>query len=566
MLSIEELIRDQKKFSKLNLICAGFMLCYYLMFILFNGKSLICNFVLFFTMVICLVADYIFGKFEYMKSDFVIKIIKFVTLLAVSMTLVFSRAFFLNVFILGILYLSISIQAEFAFDLTESFSKIVVIFYDVIPVSIAFAVYMLIKSGSNLSVSTIIIAIIIYTILIYSMNEGFSELIKSFYSKINSLNGIASLSKEENENMKETQMKLVQTNEQLSLQKFKLQQANEIITKNSRETNIQFEIIKNLSKSLDIDSLLNKVITIVLDSLKLDLCSVSILSSEDSLIENKHIHYSKYTKESKVHTGNIQIIENKDFVEEYIYNGSVISIEEFANCKFDYLDDTQIKSILIYPLIFNEETSGIYIIGSCINNYFSENKPFLKNLANQLSLAITNALLYTKMKSMAIRDPLTGIYNRRYFNTIYNQMVKQSEYLVITNILFDIDKFKSINDTYGHVFGDEVISFCGATAKRYASQNNGFPVRYGGEEFVIIFPEKNDLQVLEICKQLQKDINSHKFTVDGIELFVNISIGIACYPENCDKKAQILDLSDQAMYYSKQNGRGRISIYNKYDE
>lgn len=566
MLNIEDLINIEKKFSKLNMLIAGILMFYYLLFILFGNKSSICSFYLFSTVIICLVAEYVIGKFDFFTSDLVIRVIKFITMLSISIVLVFSKNFFVNVLLMSVMYLIIALQAEFTFDLTESYSKVIALFYNIGPISIAFVIFIMLKDSSNICVSVILISLIIYAIMVYSLNERCSELIKSFYDKINSLNGIAVMNKEENENMKETQMKLVQINGQLSLQKFKLQQANDIITKNSQETQIQYEIIKNISKSLDLDSLLQKMLVIVLESLNVDLCCIEILSTEESFIENKFIHYSKYTKRSKVHTGNIQMIESREFAEEYIYNGSVISIEENANKKFDHLDDTEINSILIYPLMFNEETTGIYIIGSCENEYFKKNKPFLKNLANQLSLAVTNALLYTKMKSMAIKDALTGIYNRRYFNTMYNQMVNQSEYKKISVILFDIDKFKKINDTYGHVFGDEVISFCGSVAKRFANNHNGLPVRYGGEEFVILFPEKNENQVFEICKQLQDDIKKHKFASEETELYINVSIGIACYPNTCDKISQILDASDQAMYYSKQNGRGRISIYNQYND
>ena len=167
------------------------------------------------------------------------------------------------------------------------------------------------------------------------------------------------------------------------------------------------------------------------------------------------------------------------------------------------------------------------------------------------------------MHTMAIKDPLTNIYNRRHFNVMSDTFKKNyiDKNRKISVVLFDIDKFKNINDTYGHVFGDEVISFCGKIANKYAKIYDGFPVRYGGEEFVIVYTDKDSEEVRQICEELQNEIKTKKFEYENKEIFINISIGIATYPTYCSEFEELVNAADSAMYCSKKNGRGSITVY-----
>ena len=217
------------------------------------------------------------------------------------------------------------------------------------------------------------------------------------------------------------------------------------------------------------------------------------------------------------------------------------------------------------PAVINENSMGLYLLGSINENAFLNNQNFLKSLFNHISLAINNAILYSRMHTMATKDGLTGIYNRRYFNSIYQSIIHRctSNQSPLTIILFDIDKFKGINDTYGHIFGDKVIRYCGQTALRYGRKYNGLPGRYGGEEFIIVFPKKNTAVVNAVMEEMHTEIKTHIFNIEEKQISINISIGIASYPENCRNTDELLNAADSAMYVSKKNGRGRITLYNQ---
>lgn len=170
--------------------------------------------------------------------------------------------------------------------------------------------------------------------------------------------------------------------------------------------------------------------------------------------------------------------------------------------------------------------------------------------------------MYAKVQDMATKDALTTIYNRRYFNSIYpeysGRAVASSTDLTV--VLFDIDRFKLINDNYGHIFGDKVIKYCGRLAGEYAKRHNGIAVRYGGEEFVICFLDKKIEEVNKIIKEFHEELKHHEFDFEDKKININVSIGITSYPDICSNISDLLNRADLTMYESKQNGRGRITI------
>ena len=409
----------------------------------------------------------------------------------------------------------------------------------------------------------IVIALCMFSAVIYNITCRLSEFALLFYNKINSLNGIAAVSKEESDSIKIQKDKLEQINEQLSIERFKFKQANEIILKNNEEIKIQNTIVNAAAKALDLKKLLEYLTEATMVSMKLDFVSFLILTDEEG--ERRFEYSSKYSRASSIDTSNLERMETRSFAEAYIKNGAVIELSRDASQTINELSGSNIHSMNLTPAVINENSMGLYLLGSINENAFLNNQNFLKSLFNHISLAINNAILYSRMHTMATKDGLTGIYNRRYFNSIYQSIIHRctSNQSPLTIILFDIDKFKGINDTYGHIFGDKVIRYCGQTALRYGRKYNGLPVRYGGEEFIIVFPKKNTAVVNAVMEEMHTEIKTHIFNIEEKQISINISIGIASYPENCRNTDELLNAADSAMYVSKKNGRGRITLYSQ---
>jgi two-component system cell cycle response regulator len=162
---------------------------------------------------------------------------------------------------------------------------------------------------------------------------------------------------------------------------------------------------------------------------------------------------------------------------------------------------------------------------------------------------------------MAITDPLTGLYNRRYMENHLSALVEQAAARgkPLTALVLDIDYFKSINDTHGHDAGDDVLRQF-ATRIRKSIRGIDLACRFGGEEFVIVMPETDMAVATIVAERLRRRIASEAFSIQqgsgAIE--VTISIGIATLDATDDNANSILKRADQALYRAKRDGRNRV--------
>lgn len=562
MFDNKETIEIEKISSYFNLLLAGIIIVYYLLFGILEFEDFRPNDIVFALSIFMLGLDFMIGSFDYFKSDVVIKIIKYLELQMFTIFAFNSNGFATSIFIAAMMYFLISFQVLILFDITEIYSKIEVVVFNSIPIAIAQFSQVFFNKKFDEASLIYICAIGIFVICEISVSNSLAVVFEKLYKKIFDLNGALTVNKEENDSMKSTQEKLVHANEQLSLQRFKLEKANEQILKNSEEDKLLNMINKDLSIIDDLYSLIHRICKNIMIHMKTDFCYIGVVNDDD-FSEKSYIKTYDYTKDSKINEENISCFEKSDFVRKYVEDDIMAIDDGFSHLKNEWCQNSEIQSSILYSVKIGENHSAVYIIGSVDEKAYTENRIFINNLFSQITLIINNVLLYTKMHNMAVKDALTGIYNRQYFNSIYSSLIEKTvnENHELTVVLFDIDKFKSINDTYGHIFGDEVIRYCGQSALKYSESNEGFAVRYGGEEFVMIFPDKNLESVMKICSEMHEEIKKRVFYPEGSGVYINVSIGIATYPENCLKANELIDAADKAMYYSKKNGRGRITIF-----
>ena len=169
----------------------------------------------------------------------------------------------------------------------------------------------------------------------------------------------------------------------------------------------------------------------------------------------------------------------------------------------------------------------------------------------------------SKLKEQANRDPLTNMYNRRYFSDISEKMIAMSKRAKepLGVMMIDIDKFKNINDTYGHAVGDEIIKLLSNRLESLIRESD-LVARFGGEEFAIILPNADEKSLMNMAERMRKDIESLSYSSkDGILKFT-VSIGVDVF--NYDKDDNIdsaLNRADKALYKSKSEGRNKVSIF-----
>ena len=178
-------------------------------------------------------------------------------------------------------------------------------------------------------------------------------------------------------------------------------------------------------------------------------------------------------------------------------------------------------------------------------------------------LAAELLLANAKLRDLAFRDGLTGLYNYRYFQELMDREIKRATryQLSLSLIVFDIDLFKNINDTYGHPAGDEVLRNL-AILVTTTMRTSDLIVRYGGEEFAVILP-LTDLSGCKVfAERLRRRVEEKEFVVAGISARITISLGLTTYEPSMRvmDKSQMINLADAALYQAKQNGRNRVGV------
>ena len=214
------------------------------------------------------------------------------------------------------------------------------------------------------------------------------------------------------------------------------------------------------------------------------------------------------------------------------------------------------------PAYEQDELYGVMIIAGEKYDFFYSGYDFYKTTIGDFTTAMIKDRLYLTTEDMAKKDGLTKIYNRIYFNQVYPDMLNKAkeEGGTISVLMLDIDHFKNVNDTYGHLAGDEAIRSVARSDWEVAKKYGGMAVRFGGEEFLLILQDTPLEKATEIAAELHEMIRTTTIHFEDYEININTSLGVANYPTTVQDTNLTLDRSDKAMYYGKTHGRGRIIV------
>jgi len=224
----------------------------------------------------------------------------------------------------------------------------------------------------------------------------------------------------------------------------------------------------------------------------------------------------------------------------------------------------QSESDFSVRISYSGETKGVVVVQQIA---FGEYRDHYLNLAltiaNVCGLAVTNARNFKKIKDMAEKDGLTGIYNRRHFFNLAGQEFNLSlrHEREMSAIMMDIDHFKLVNDRYGHMAGDEVLREVSGRCRNVIRKTDVLG-RYGGEEFAVVLPETNLAGARKVAETLRQNIAAVPFAVAVGELQVTISLGVAARTAETPSLDALLNRADEALYQAKKAGRNRVAAAN----
>lgn len=220
------------------------------------------------------------------------------------------------------------------------------------------------------------------------------------------------------------------------------------------------------------------------------------------------------------------------------------------------------QQTLCIPLLAQGETIGILHFVTPLSTNLDNSTGLWNAIAEQAGLTLANIQLRDSLREQAIRDPLTGLFNRRYMLEALDQAHSRAERAndEIAIMMIDLDHFKLFNDNFGHDAGDHVLKAVAQVLKDSIRQED-IACRYGGEEFCIVCPSTNEQQALMIAQRIGQGIRSLELNMNQLSLgTVTTSIGIATYPNHAETMSETIKIADEALYLAKQNGRDRTEI------
>ena len=219
------------------------------------------------------------------------------------------------------------------------------------------------------------------------------------------------------------------------------------------------------------------------------------------------------------------------------------------------------RSILIEPISYKNAVLGVILLASMVPLQQDVIKQ-LNIYTHGLSLGMHNAIIHEKLQNLAVLDPLTKVYNRRFgverTKEEFDKSVRNGSPIGI--MMLDIDFFKKVNDTYGHIVGDQVLINFSRLVKENLRKGDVL-IRYGGEEFLAILPGATAEGLAFVGEKIRRIIAENYITHNKQEIKITVSIGAVSYPElSVDNVDDLIGESDNALYQAKDTGRNKVVI------
>lgn len=565
----ERLLELQSVFSRRHVGLLVAMLLFIANYIIMNNGNDGLKFSTCIVICAVLLADIIFAYFSFFHKYVLIMILRFAELIIVGVMIsdtgdtgvggisdVFAVLF----------YAMFMIETVYLFDLTDNTNIIKISFLGQIPFVIKM-VYSLISGGTdNMAQGLNYIIMGIMSFMIMSAICKFCGKMQHYYDQcVFSKDRMLDRAKDNTERINESQKTIRETNEQLGIKKFELEEAYRKINVSIADNNFQNKFLRLLISSFDLNELSAKARKLFGDIFELEFCGLIFKNKKlrekyDSGI-GKFFSEEDFEQFSDFFLSSAFINQHKEIDSNFIENE--VSYDEFPFFRARKINSVAVKAIVTD----NSQYSCIYVMFSSQYNLFREKTKLLENIFGQMDIAARNMSNYYKAEELSIKDALSGLYNRRYLNLYFkDNFVDKTHEGRVALAMLDIDHFKNINDTYGHLFGDQAIKMVSELILKCADDNDGTGFRYGGEEFVIIFENKMLSEIIVIIDKLRNDIRSTAINSDdGNSITVKVSVGVSAYPETTDAIHTLVDRADKAMYYSKQNGRNRLTVDGTYE-
>jgi diguanylate cyclase (GGDEF)-like protein len=330
-----------------------------------------------------------------------------------------------------------------------------------------------------------------------------------------------------------------------------------------QELLIFHDVAKALTSSLDLDSILQTIMEKMAEYFRPDTWSLLMVDEA-----REELYFAIAVGTASEALKNVRLKVGEGIAGWVAKHGERLVVPDVMNDprfakRIDEVTKWETRTIICVPLRSKHRVLGVIQLVNVDMEHFNDQEVyFLQSLCDYGAIAIENARAVEKIQELTITDDCTGLYNARHlYKTLETEVYRSSRFGYEFSVLFiDLDHFKQVNDTHGHLIGSKLLNEIGYLIKAQLRLID-YAFRYGGDEFVVLLPQTGKDSALIVARRLRDSLRTSTFcTEEGLNLNVRASIGLATYPHDAKSPHDIIRQADEMMYLVKNTTRDNIGI------
>src|SRR5712664_867503 len=332
------------------------------------------------------------------------------------------------------------------------------------------------------------------------------------------------------------------------------------------EVAVFHELGKALTSSLQLDQVLRTIMEKIDEFLRPDTWSLLLLDEAE-----QELYFELAVGKGSQALKDVRIKLGQGIAGWVAQHGEAVIVPDVSLdtrffSKVDEKTKMETHSIVAVPVRIRDRCLGVIELVNCVGSEGFEQRDLalLEALADFAAIALENARHVQRIHELTITDDCTSLYNARHLNFILETEIYRSQrYDYEFSLVFiDLDHFKKVNDTFGHLMGSKLLAEVGEKIKTHCRLID-FAFRYGGDEFVLLLPQTSKESAMLVARRLHKMLRESTWLPgEGLNIKLTASMGVASYPVDSRTKEGLLHLADEAMYLAKNTSRDSVAVAN----
>ncbi len=331
----------------------------------------------------------------------------------------------------------------------------------------------------------------------------------------------------------------------------------------SQQLSIFHDVAKALTSSLNLDSVLQTIMEKMAAYFQPDTWSL-LMVDEDK----EELYFAIAVGDAADNLKSVRLKLGEGIAGGVAKHGEPLLVPDVYNDprfakRIDEMTKWKTRSIICIPLASRHRVLGvIQLINVDMKGFGEDELLLLQALADYAAIAIDNARAVEKIQELTITDDCTGLYNARHlYKTLEAEVYRSARFSYEFSVLFlDLDHFKNVNDTHGHLVGSRLLAEIGYMIKSHLRLID-YAFRYGGDEFVVLLPQTSKDSAMVVARRLRDVFRASRFLKEqGLNINVRVSMGVATYPEDAKSAHEIIRQADEMMYSVKNTTRDNVGV------